>query len=67
MPFGVQGGPATFQTLMDKLLFGLDFGTALAYLDNIYRKGIRQTNNVRELLVAIKTKLKKNRTTADQH
>ena len=35
MPFGVQGGPATFQRLMDKLLFGLDFGTALAYLDDI--------------------------------
>ena len=35
MPFGVQGGPATFQRLMDQLLFGLDYGTAFAYLDDV--------------------------------
>ena len=35
MPFGVQGGPATFQRLMDKLLLGLDYRVALAYLDDI--------------------------------
>ena len=35
MPFGVQGGPATFQRLMDKLLVGLDYRVALAYLDDI--------------------------------
>ena len=35
MPFGVQGGPATFQRLMDKLLVGLDYRIALAYLDDI--------------------------------
>ena len=35
MPFGVQGGPATFQRLMDKLLAGLDYRVALAYLDDI--------------------------------
>ena len=35
MPFGVQGGPATFQRLMDKLLWGLDYRVALAYLDDI--------------------------------
>ena len=35
MPFGVQGGPATFQRLMDRLLVGLDYRIALAYLDDI--------------------------------
>ena len=35
MPFGIQGGPATFQRLMDTLLFGMDYGTAMAYLDDI--------------------------------
>ena len=35
MPVGVQGGPATFQRLMDKLLVGLDYRIALAYLDDI--------------------------------
>ena len=35
MPFGVQGGPSTFQRLMDKLLHGLEYKIALAYLDDI--------------------------------
>ena len=35
MPFGVQGGPSTFQRLMDKLLHGLEYQIALAYLDDI--------------------------------
>ena len=35
MPFGVQEGPSTFQRLMDKLLFGLEYKIALAYLDDI--------------------------------
>jgi len=35
MPFGVQGGPATFQRLMDKLLQGLEHRVALAYLDDV--------------------------------
>ena len=35
MPFGVQGGPATFQRLMDRVLQGLDYRVALAYLDDI--------------------------------
>ena len=35
MPFGVQGGPSTFQRLMDKLLHGVEYKIALAYLDDI--------------------------------
>ena len=35
MPFGVQGGPSTFQRLMDQLLKGLEHRIALAYLDDI--------------------------------
>lgn len=35
MPFGVQGGPSTFQRLMDQLLSGLEHRVALAYLDDI--------------------------------
>ena len=35
MPFGIQGGPATFQRLMDTLLHGLEYKIALAYLDDV--------------------------------
>ena len=35
MPCGVQGGPATFQCLMNKLLEGLNYRIALAYLDTM--------------------------------
>ena len=35
MPFGVQGVPITFQRLIDKLLHGLEYKIALAYLDDI--------------------------------
>ena len=35
MPFGITGGPATFQRLMDKLLAGMEYKIALAYLDDI--------------------------------
>ena len=31
MPFGVQGGPSTFQRLMDKIFRGLEYKIALAY------------------------------------
>ena len=39
MPFGVQGGPSTFQRLMDKILKGLEYKIALAYLDDIIAFG----------------------------
>ena len=39
MPFGVQGGPSTFQRLMDKILRGLEYKIALAYLDDIIAFG----------------------------
>ena len=35
MPFGITGGPATFQELMDKVLKGMEYRIALAYLDDI--------------------------------
>ena len=34
MPFGLQGAPATFQRMMDKLLMGLE-GYIVAYLDDL--------------------------------
>ena len=35
MPFGITGGPASFQRVMDRLLLGMDHKIALAYLDDI--------------------------------
>ena len=35
MPFGIQGGPGTFQRLMDLVLQNLEYKIALAYLDDI--------------------------------
>ena len=35
MPFGITGGPATFQRVMDRLLSGMEYKIALAYLDDI--------------------------------
>ena len=35
MPFGITGGPATFQELMDRVLKGLEYKIALAYLDDV--------------------------------
>lgn len=49
MPFGVQGGPATFQRLMDKLLLGLDYRVALAYLDDIIVYGATRLQCMRRL------------------
>ena len=39
MPFGVQGGPSTFQRVMDRLLQGVDQKVAMAYLDDIIVSG----------------------------
>ena len=49
MPFGVQGGPATFQRLMDKLLAGLDYRVALAYLDDIIVYGCTRLECIERL------------------
>lgn len=35
MPFGVAGGPATFQTLMDTVLDGVNHRFAMAFLDDV--------------------------------
>ena len=35
MPFGLSGAPRTFQRLIDKLLRGLSYQMAMAYLDDI--------------------------------
>ena len=51
MPFGVQGGPATFQRLMDKLLAGLDYRVALAYLDDIIVYGSTRLQCIERLRI----------------
>ena len=38
MPFGLQGAPATFQRLMDKVLHGME-EFAVAYLDDVVTAG----------------------------
>ena len=40
MPFGITGGPATFQRVMDQLLTGMAYKIALAYLDDIIVYGM---------------------------
>ena len=35
MPFGLVRAPRTFQRLMDKVIEGLEFNSALAYLDDV--------------------------------
>ena len=35
MPFGLKGAPRTFQRMMDRLLHGLDYRIAMAYLDDV--------------------------------
>ena len=57
MPFGVTGGPATFQRVMDRILSGLEHKVALAYLDDVIVYG--QTAaicivNLEKVLVRIK-------------
>ena len=44
MPFGITGGPATFQRIMDRLLVGMAYKIALAYLDDVivYGATVRQ-------------------------
>ena len=41
MPFGITGGPGTFQRAMDRLLVGMQFKIALAYLDDVIVYGQR--------------------------
>ena len=40
MPFGITGGPGTFQRVMDRLLVGMQYKIALAYLDDIIVYGM---------------------------
>ena len=49
MPFGVQGGPSTFQRVMDTLLQGIDQKIAMAYLDDIIVSGATPMECVRNL------------------
>ena len=35
LPYGVLGGPSTFMRVMDRLLHGIAYRIALAYLDDI--------------------------------
>lgn len=57
MPFGVAGGPATFQALMDRVLEGINHKFAMAFLDDVlvYSPTIEQhLVHVREVLERIK-------------
>ena len=64
LPFGVLGGPATFQRLIDLLLLGLEYKIALAYLDDIivfgkdHRECIERLELVFERLKTAGLKLK---------
>ena len=44
MPFGINGGPSTFQRVIDRVLRGLEYKIAMAYLDDIivYGKDCRE-------------------------
>lgn len=56
MPFGVAGGPATFQTLMDRLLQGINHDFAMAFLDDVlvYSESLEShVEHVREVLQRI--------------
>lgn len=56
MPFGVAGGPATFQTLMDRLLHGINHSFAMAFLDDVlvYSEDLEShVEHVREVLQRI--------------
>ena len=39
MPFGLANAPATFERLMEQVLAGLSFSTALVYLDDVLVAG----------------------------
>ena len=64
LPFGVLGGPATFQRLIDLLLLGLEYKIALAYLDDIivfgrtHRECLERLEQVFARLAASGLKLK---------
>ena len=50
MPFGLVGAPRTFQKMMDRIILGLEYRIALAYLDDIivYGASIEECiNNLR--------------------
>ena len=51
MSFGVQGGPAPYQRLIDKLLAVLDSRIALAYLDDIIVYGCTRFECIERLRV----------------
>ena len=51
MPFGLVGAPRTFQRMMDRILRGLEYRIALAYLDDIIIYGV----SVEECLANLRT------------
>ena len=69
MPFGITGGPASFQRVMDRLLDGMDHRIALAYLDDIivyggsYREVMDRLALVFERIRQAGLKLKPNKCT----
>ena len=49
MPFGLRDAPATFQRLVDKMLAGIQYDYAMAYLDDIIVKGQDEEDSIEHL------------------
>ena len=49
MPFGLRDAPATFQRLVDKMLAGIQYDYAMAYLDDIIVKGQNEEDSIEHL------------------
>ena len=47
VPFGLMNSPRTFKRLKDKIIQGLEYGTALYYIDNVivFEKTVQETMN----------------------
>ena len=58
LPFGVTGGPATFQRAIEIVLFGLTYDTCLCYFDDI----IIPSNSIEQQCERLRTVLSRFRT-----
>ena len=53
MPFGLVRAPRTFQRLMDKVIEGLEFNSALAYLDDVIVFGSSIDETMNRMLIVL--------------
>ena len=53
MPFGLVRAPRTFQRLMDKVIEGLEFNSALAYLDDVIVFGSTIDETMNRMIVVL--------------